>query len=94
MQTSSLQVLTVEQLAELLRCSDTTVRDRADELGGLKFGRDYVFPAGAVSKRLEELALQPRKTSPKPAATVHALPSAKKRHKTLPRLPLLPEQSS
>ena len=91
MSTPAIAVLTVAELAALLQCADTTVRDRADELGGLKFGRDYVFPAGAVSKRLEELALQPRKAPPKPSATLHALPAAKKRQKAPPRLPTLPE---
>jgi hypothetical protein len=54
---------TVEQVAAMLGCTDRVVRDRAGELGGLKFGRDYVFPAGALFRRLDEIALE-RKTAP------------------------------
>ena len=57
----------------------------------LKFGRDYVFHAAVVNRKLEEMALQPRKTPPKPSATLHALPAAKKRQKAPPRLPTLPD---
>lgn len=87
----SLEILTVEQLAELLKCSDKTVRDRATELGGVKIGRDWIFPAGAVSRRLEELALAPSpkpQTPAQPTAVLHAVP-ASKRPRGLPVLPKL-----
>lgn len=92
-----LQILTVDQLAELLQCADTTVRERATELGGLKFGRDYVFPASAVARRLDELALASSKPAapPRPSGVLHALPAPEKsrskaRSRPRPALPSLP----
>lgn len=53
-------VLDVDQVAELLRCEPTTVQEHArrGELPGLKLGRDWVFPVGALLRRLDELALE------------------------------------
>ena len=51
------QVLTVDQVKDLLQCSDKTVRARALELGGLKFGVDWIFPAEALNARLVQMAL-------------------------------------
>lgn len=49
-------VLTVEDAAALLKCTEDTVRDRAADLRGVKFGRDWVFPAEAFFEALNERA--------------------------------------
>ena len=51
--------LTVDQAAELLRCAPKTVqaRARAGDLPGLKWGEDWIFPAGAFFARLDQIAL-------------------------------------
>ena len=97
MSTMPLHILTVDQLATLLQCADTTVRERASELGGLKIGRDWVFPASAVARRLDELALANGKPPepPKPSAVLNTLPAAarsraKDRSRPRPVLPSLP----
>lgn len=66
-------VLTVEQVAERLQCAPDTVREAARELGGIKYGRDWVFPAAALNQRLTEKALAQAATpapAPRPAAVV------------------------
>lgn len=87
-------VLTVDDVATLLKCSDKTVRARAAELGGLKFGVDWVFPGEAFNRRLVELALQtPAKPAggPTPAAVLVQPPAApaKARRAPPPALPTL-----
>jgi excisionase family DNA binding protein len=57
-------VLTVEEAAALLKCTEDTVRDRAADLRGIKFGRDWVFPAEAFFEALNERA---RASTKKPA---------------------------
>lgn len=91
------EVLTVDQVKTLLQCSDKTVRARAHELGGLKFGVDWVFPAQALHQRLVEMALQgPQKgpepqAAPTPAAVLHQpqqQPAAGRRQgRSRPKLP-------
>lgn len=91
---TALQVYTVEQAAALLGCAEKTVEEMARDgrLPGLKPGGSWVFPAGALARRLDELALEEaaqRRKSPAPAATSQqpaaaARPGRKAR--TLPRL--------
>ena len=81
---------TVDQVAAMLSCSDRTVRARAAELGGVKFGTDYVFPAGALFQRLDAIALQAAQAktpAPTPTAVVQQLPGG--RRKAPPALPRL-----
>lgn len=61
--------LTVDQAAELLRCAPKTVqaRARAGDLPGLKWGEDWIFPAGAFFARLDEIALEEAAERRKPA---------------------------
>lgn len=56
----TVQVLSVDDMAALLSCSAKTVEDlaRRGELPGLKPGGGWIFPAGALAQRLDELALQ------------------------------------
>lgn len=52
-------VLDVDQAAALLRCKPDTIRAacRAGDLPGIKWGDDWTLPAGALAKRLDQLAL-------------------------------------
>lgn len=87
--------LTVDQVAQLLDCSADTVRElaRKGALAGLKPGRDWIFPAGALYARLDEMAIAEaaeRRTPTTPSATLHALPGtqqAKKARRPPPTLP-------
>jgi excisionase family DNA binding protein len=97
----------VDQVAELLGCADTTVREHAKSgaLPGLKFGLDWVFPAGALFARLDELAAleaarrrtatatpAPMPTNA-PLAILHAMPPGRSRgRRTPPALPQMPGQ--
>ena len=91
---TTLQVYTADQAAALLGCSPKTVEEMARDgrLPGLKPGGSWVFPAGALARRLDELALEEaaqRRKSPAPAATLKppaapARPGRKSR--VLPRL--------
>ena len=101
------QPLTVDQVAQLLACADTTVRERAraGDLPGLKYGTDWVFPAGALFAHLDQLAIDEaadrRRATPSPAstpqatprATLHAVPAPRSR-RALPTLPTLPGPSA
>jgi hypothetical protein len=86
-------VLDVSAVAALLRCAETTVEDRArrGELPGLKIGESWVFPAGALTQRLDELALEQaaerRKPAPKPTAVLHQVPASKRARRSPPVLP-------
>jgi hypothetical protein len=75
-------VMTVEELALQLDCAPSTVREHAKALGGLKFGRDWVFPIGAVEFRLQQLALQ--------QAAPQAKAKGQARRSVRPVLPMLP----
>jgi CO/xanthine dehydrogenase Mo-binding subunit len=68
-------VLDVDQAASLLRCAPETVRERAVELGGIKFGRDWVFPAEAFIEALNEQARASRQKA-KPASSPDAVLTA------------------
>jgi excisionase family DNA binding protein len=69
---TTLQVYTVDQAAELLACSVTTVEAMARDgrLPGIKPGGSWVFPAGALARRLDELALEEAEQRRKPALPV------------------------
>ena len=92
----SLDVLAEDDVAEILRCAVTTVQDRAraGDLPGLKFGEGgWVFPAGALAHRLDELALeqaQQRRTPRVPSGVLQSLPKAGKPKRVLPLLPVVP----
>lgn len=90
---------TVEQAAQLLGCSDKTIRDsaRTGRLAGCKFGDDWVFPRGAFFVRLDEVALEEarqRREPDAPRATVHTIqpaqPGAARRGARRRPLPALP----
>lgn len=57
-------VLTKDQVAELLQCDAATVEDKArnGELPAVKIGRSWVFPRSALLLRLNEMALVPKRT--------------------------------
>lgn len=79
-----MNVLCVTAVAELLDCTPDTVRVMAREgaLPGFKPGRDWIFPAGALMKRLDEIALEQseiRREPRKPSAVLHQVPARKRR---------------
>jgi excisionase family DNA binding protein len=57
---SQVQIYTADQAAALMGCSVKTVEDmaRRGELPGLKPGGGWIFPAGALAQRLDELAIE------------------------------------
>jgi hypothetical protein len=62
--------LSVAQAAAILGCEEDRVRAAARELGGLKFGRDWVFPVATFIAALNDMAEQSRSSArPKPAAS-------------------------
>lgn len=91
---STVQIYTADQAAQLLGCSVKTVEElaRQGELPGIKPGGGWVFPAGALAQRLDQLALEQaakRRSPPAPAAvaTQPAEPARRGRKpRTLPHL--------
>lgn len=86
-------VLDVDQVAKLMRCEPATVQEhaRAGDLPGIKWGRDWVFPLGALLRVLDELALQEaarRREKVTPSAVLHDIkrPKAKRPPPALPAL--------
>lgn len=89
-----MNVLRVNDVAELLDCTPETVRlmVRTGLLPGLKPGRDWVFPLGALLKRLDEAALDVSEAFQEVQnrrAVKHQAPARKRR--ALPVLPVLPD---
>lgn len=66
------EILTVEQVADLLKCDTTTAAERikSGELPGVKFGRSWIIPKPAFDQRINELAVEQaearRKATPEP----------------------------
>lgn len=96
---TQLEVLDTDAVAGLLRCSRKTVEDRArrGDLPGIQWGDGgWVFPAGALAKRLDEIALElarERAAPKKPAGVLHPIPKpGTGRRAPLPVLPALPSQ--
>ena len=83
-------VLDVPAVAALLRCAETTVEDRArrGDLPGLKVGDSWVFPAGALTVALDQLALDQAAERRRPMRpTGHLVPIKRKVKRGLPALP-------
>jgi excisionase family DNA binding protein len=59
------ELLSKEQVAELLRCEVVTVEEktRSGEIPAVKIGRSWVYPRAALLQRLNELALGPKRLS-------------------------------
>ena len=88
---TALQVYTADQAAALLGCSPKTVEEMARDgrLPGIKPGGSWVFPAGALARRLDELALEEaaqRRKAPSPAATLQKPARPGRKARVLPRL--------
>jgi excisionase family DNA binding protein len=62
-------VLSVANAAELLQCSEDTVRElaAAGTLPGVKFGRDWVFPASALLDAIDRQAREQAADRSRPA---------------------------
>jgi hypothetical protein len=74
-------VLTIDDVAAMLQCKDTTVREIAPQLGGLKFGRDWVFPAEALLEALNDRArdaMRQDKAPTPPRAVLQAVPTRRR----------------
>jgi excisionase family DNA binding protein len=91
----TVQIYTADQAAQLLGCSVKTVEEmaRQGELPGIKPGGGWVFPAGALAQRLDQLALEQAAKRRGPAtapAGVAVQPATKTRRgpkvRALPRL--------
>jgi hypothetical protein len=70
------RILKVADAARELDCSEETVLARAEELGGVKFGRAPVFPAETFYARVNALAAAGsvrRRDKPAPSAVVQPL---------------------
>jgi excisionase family DNA binding protein len=69
---STVQIYTADQAAQLLGCSVKTVEEmaRQGELPGIKPGGGWVFPAGALAQRLDQLALEQAAKRRAPVAPV------------------------
>ena len=79
------RILTVDDVAALLRCEPATVRERTPhDLPGFKFGRDWVYSELVIHDAL--VTLSTRKNAP--AAANHELPPPlrRKRSRPLPEL--------
>jgi len=72
------QVYTAAQAAELLACAVTTVEElaRSGELPGIQPGRAWVFPAGALAQRLDQMALEQAAQRRKPEPDAPPGPAA------------------
>jgi excisionase family DNA binding protein len=85
-----IQIYTVDQVAEMLSCSRTTVEElaRNGQLPGIKPGVSWIFPAGALATRLEAMALEQSQARQRPrAATAQAVrPASDGRRRALPTL--------
>lgn len=92
---SPFKVLSVEQVARLLRRAITTAeeRTRVGDLPGLKFGAAWVFPADALQERLHDLAIEAakeRRARPHPVAISQGPRAANRLKRIFPKLPELP----
>ena len=93
---TTVTVYTAEQVAQLLGCAVKTVEQMArdGELAGVKPGGGWVFPAGALAQRLDQLALEQaagRRKTPVPVATVALQPDKPRRGPKPRALPKLVE---
>jgi excisionase family DNA binding protein len=93
---SQVQIYTADQAAELMGCSVKTVEDmaRRGELPGLKPGGGWIFPAGALARRLDELAIEQaarRRLPEAPLATTVQVAEGRRARSAPHRAPALPK---
>ncbi len=91
------RIFDADELAALLHCAVTTIEERArrGDLPGLKIGEGWIFPAGALFQRLNELALEEstkRRQPPPPSHVIRSIdgPSTKRGKRTPPVWPKVP----
>lgn len=82
------EILTPEEVADILGCSVQTVNERAanDDLPGVKYGISWRFPRDALLKRLNEQALAEKRKRREPTAFQVAPHQPKSRRRPLPKL--------
>jgi hypothetical protein len=88
---SPVQIYTAEQLAPMLGCSVKTVEQKAREgsLPGLLLGDGgWIFPAGALALRLDQMAIEEAEGRRKPAlaTATTSLAQASQSKRPLPKL--------
>ena len=86
---SSPELLTAEQVADLLDCHVETVEDatRRGRLPGLKIGKSWRYPNEALMQVLNAQALAAMERKTPPPRTVLVQPAPKKRRAVPPQLP-------
>jgi excisionase family DNA binding protein len=84
-------ILTAEQVAELLGCTPATVRRRTNDglLPAVRFGRDWVWPRQALIEAINDMARLPKRLpdvgTARPAPVVR--PKVQRQPKVLRVLP-------
>lgn len=93
--THSADILSAEDVAQLLRCDGTTIEEHArkGELPGVKIGRSWIFPRVALIEAINNLARDQAASrrsgrGATPQAVAKSAPASKTR-KTPPALPSL-----
>lgn len=90
--TAEEHILDLRQIAELLRCSEAQAASQlaSGNLPGVKFGKAWIAPAGALLSRLNEIAIEQaneRRTRDRPAPMATAVDASKVAKKRPPALP-------
>lgn len=85
--------LLVSEVSELLQCSEEKASEllNTGELPGLRYGRGWIVPPGALAQRLDELALERAaqlRSAPKPSTLDVVLAATRGRSARVP--PALP----
>lgn len=87
----SADVLTHEELAELLDCEVSTVEDKLREgkLPGVKFGRSWVCPRSAVLQALHDEAMKNLEAKQPSGQVMSIVPKKAPKRRVPPALPEL-----
>jgi excisionase family DNA binding protein len=82
------EILTKQEVAQLLDCELSTIEEKARtrELPGVKIGRSWIFPRQALLQRLNEIALA-KPDAPKPTGVIMQ-PKGRRAPPALPPLPV------
>ena len=89
----SKDVLTEQDVAQLLECETSTVQEkaRAGDLPGIKFGRSWVFPRSALLQSLHQTAMQNKTPTRLPNGQIFGIGIARTQASTRREPPQLPQ---